>query len=151
MASGTNYSRGDETVLAIFFTRCQLEEITATAPPEEDAPQQSEVVQNRVQATMLALMMMGFGPVETIIAVSDNPEFNPEALANTNAQLVGWDEFEFGDNALRPQTAPYAVIYDLQAAPERIDGDWTFGGCGAELVGSPERPELIVVQYNCAE
>ena len=43
------------------------------------------------------------------------------------------------------------MIYDLQAAPERIDGDWTFGGCGAELVGSPERPELIVVQYNCAE
>ena len=158
LASGTNYSRGDETVLAIFFTRCQAPELTEAAPEAEaaaasegEAPQQSQAVQNRVQATMLALMMMGFGPAEAILAVSDNAGFNPEILANTGAQLVGWDAFESGDGGLRPETAPYIVIYDLQAAPARIDENWTFGGCGAELVGTPERPELVVVQYNCAE
>ncbi|WP_300527131.1 glycosyltransferase family 39 protein [Maricaulis sp.] len=158
LASGTNYSRGDETVLAIFFTRCQADAGLTAAPVEETdagtdtaAPQQSRAVQQRVQATMLALMMMGFGPVETVLAVSDDADFNPEILANTNAQLVSWDAFEADDGTLRPASAPYAVVYDLQAAPARIDGDWRFGGCGAELVGTPEQPELIVVQYNCAE
>ena len=39
MASGTNYSRGDETVLAILFTRCEAEEIIVEPLADlEDTP-----------------------------------------------------------------------------------------------------------------
>lgn len=39
MASGTNYSRGDETTLAILFTRCAVEDIIVEPLADvEDTP-----------------------------------------------------------------------------------------------------------------